>query len=162
MTIEALRKASAAAARLGTRGAAIVEFAFVLPLLVLIITGMVQFGLALSNYVMLVNAVNAGALQFSISRASSTPYSGTKTVIQQAASALSWATLNPNITMSVNGTACTTNSACSALMTKAGLPVQVAATYPVKLVVAYKTVITFPTSCSATTNICASFTESLQ
>jgi Flp pilus assembly protein TadG len=129
MTIEGLRKAGAAVARLGNSGAALVEFAFLAPWLVLIMLGTTQFGLVLSIYVMLVNAVNAGALNFSISRGV-TPYTSTVTVIDQSASLLNTTTLNSNITMSVNGTACTSDASCNTLMTGPGLPVKVMATYP--------------------------------
>jgi Flp pilus assembly protein TadG len=162
MTTEAWRRATAAVSRLGNRGAALVEFAFVLPLLILIITGTLQFGLAMSYYVELVNAVNQGALQFSVSRGTGTPYSGTVTVIDNAAFLLNATTLNSNVTMSVNGTACTSDSSCITLMTAPGLPVQVAGAYPVNLSLVWKSVITLATACSPTTNICASFTETLQ
>ena len=47
-----------------------------LPVLLLVLLGMVQFGLTLNQYVMLWNGVGVGAMQFAISGgASSTPYS---------------------------------------------------------------------------------------
>jgi Flp pilus assembly protein TadG len=160
--IDAWRRVKARAGRLGKSGAAAVEFAFVAPVLLLIMTGIAQFGIALNQYVMLVNAINAGELQFSISRGSSTPYSSTVSVIQQSASTLTWASLSPNVTMSVGGTTCNSDSTCSALMTTGGLQVQVTGAYPVNLTVAWVPVVTFHTSCSTTTNICTSITGTLQ
>jgi Flp pilus assembly protein TadG len=157
-----LGKRGAAAGRLGKRGAAAVEFAVLLPLLLMIMTGIAQFGIALNQYVMLVNAINFGELQFSISRGSSTPYSSTVSVIQNSASTLTWASLSPNITMSVGGTTCNSDTSCSALMTQGGLQVQVTGAYPVNLTVAWVPVVTFATSCSPTTNICTSITGTLQ
>jgi Flp pilus assembly protein TadG len=162
--IKAWCRVKAWAGRLGTSGAAAVEFAFVAPVLVLLMTGIAQFGIALDQYMMLVNAINAGELQFSISRGSNTPYSSTLTAIQNAASTLTWASLSPNINMYVNGTQCTSDTSCSTAMcaTCAGQPVQVTGAYPVNLTVAWIPAVTFATSCSPTTNICTSFTGSLQ
>ena len=42
-------------------GAAAVEFALLLPLLVLLLFGFIQFGLAFNNYVALTDSVRAGA-----------------------------------------------------------------------------------------------------
>jgi Flp pilus assembly protein TadG len=54
------------------RGSSIVESALVLPLLLLILTGILAFGVALNNYLVLTNAVNVGTQQLSISRGIST------------------------------------------------------------------------------------------
>jgi Flp pilus assembly protein TadG len=43
------------------------EFAIILPVLVLLLTGLVEMGLALNNYVELTNATNQGAQALSIS-----------------------------------------------------------------------------------------------
>jgi Flp pilus assembly protein TadG len=158
--IEAWRRVKASAGCLGNSGAAVVEFAFVAPVLLLIMTGIAQFGIALNQYVMLVNAINAGELQFSISRGSSTPYSSTVSVIHQSASTLNTASLS--ISTSVGGTTCNSDSTCSALMTTGGLQVEVTGAYPVNLTVAWVPVVTFATSCSPTTDICTSITGTLQ
>ena len=52
----------------GERGSSLVEFAFVLPLFLLIVTGMTTFGIALNQYLELDNAVAIGAQQLAISR----------------------------------------------------------------------------------------------
>lgn len=50
-------------------GGAMVEAALVLPILLLVVMGIAQFGLAFNNYVMLQNAVRSGTRQMAISRA---------------------------------------------------------------------------------------------
>ena len=50
-----------------------VEFVIVAPLLVLLVFGIIQFGILLNNYVTLTDAVRAGARQASVSRTASDP-----------------------------------------------------------------------------------------
>jgi Flp pilus assembly protein TadG len=47
--------------RKGQRGSAMVEFALILPALLLITTGVMIFGVAMNNYLQLTNAVSVGA-----------------------------------------------------------------------------------------------------
>lgn len=54
-------------------GSSLVEFALILPCMTLLITGMVWFGIALNNYVVLTNAVDSGARALALSRGQSTP-----------------------------------------------------------------------------------------
>ena len=49
-------------------GQALVEFAVVVPVFLLMILGTFQFGLTVNNYVMLTEAVRAGGRQFALSR----------------------------------------------------------------------------------------------
>src|SRR5580700_7669955 len=82
-------------------GGPAVEFALVLPMLLLLLIGMIEFGLTLNNYIMLTEAVRSGARQFAISRGGTTPYTDAVNQIHGAA-----AGLNPSgvtITLSVNG-----------------------------------------------------------
>jgi Flp pilus assembly protein TadG len=134
---QAWRRVKASAGRLGKRGTVAVEFAIVVPVLLVILTGIAQFGLTLNQYVMLTNAVATGAQLFSISRGTtSTPYTSTVTAIEGAALTLTPANLT--ITLSVNGTACTTDSACqTALTNNATNPATVSATYPCSLQIAF-------------------------
>jgi Flp pilus assembly protein TadG len=53
---------------LGEQGGSLVEFALVLPLLLLIITGFTTFGIALNNYLELTEATGIGAQQLAILR----------------------------------------------------------------------------------------------
>ncbi len=91
-------------------GTAAVEFALIGPVLLLIVVGVFVFGVALNNYVTLTNAAESGAFQFAFSRGASAPYTDTTNKIKGAAPNLVPANLT--ITLSVNGTACTSDSAC--------------------------------------------------
>ena len=117
-------------------GAPAVEFALIAPLLLMLIMGIIQFSITLNNYIELTEAVRTGARNLAISRAmaSATPYTTTVSDIGSSAGNLTAA--NISITMSVNGTACTSNSTCStALSAAAGQTATVTATYPCNLMV---------------------------
>jgi len=103
--------------RVKERGAVAIEFAFLAPALILLLLGAVEFGILLKNYVTLTNAVSVGAMQFAISRSDTTPYTDTVSAIEAAAPTLTPASLT--ITLSVSGTACATNSACSTALASA-------------------------------------------
>jgi Flp pilus assembly protein TadG len=154
--IDAWRRVKARAGRLGNSGAAVVEFAFVAPVLLLIMVGTAQFGIALNQFVMLWNGVGVGAMQFAISGgASSTPASNAwNALIQNAPTLSTGGTCGAGgtglcMTLTVNGTACVTNanklsaaqaadSTCnSALTSNVGTAAVVAATYPCNLNVGF-------------------------
>jgi Flp pilus assembly protein TadG len=120
---------------LADKGTAAIEFALIAPALILLLLGTVQFALVLANYVALTNAANVGAMQFSISRSDTTPYTDTVSAIQAAAPNLTAA--NMTITLSVNGTACTSDSTCATALTNAApssggslQPASVTVSYP--------------------------------
>ena len=54
------------------RGQSLVEMAVSLPLLLLILTGIMTFGIALNNYLTLTNAVEIGGQQLAVSRGQTT------------------------------------------------------------------------------------------
>jgi Flp pilus assembly protein TadG len=109
-------------------GAAMVEFAIVLPLLAIVLLGILQFGIFFYDYVQVEDATAIGERQFLASRvlgqagttspcpAAATPYSSTRTAIQQATNL---PTSEITITLSVGGTACTTDSGCCAALNTA-------------------------------------------
>src|ERR1700683_1669735 len=113
-------------------GSALVEFTLVLPVLMFLILGLAQFGLIFYNYILVMNAAATGARQLSISRLDSTAYTDTVSAINSAAGGIS----GLSITLSVNGTHCTTNSGTGSCQTAlqnanaAGVPPQ-AGTGPV-------------------------------
>jgi Flp pilus assembly protein TadG len=113
-------------------GTAAVEFALVLPALLMILVGIIQFGVALNNYLELTDAVQAGDRNLAISRSSvnaATPYSTTITVIDNAAANLTAGSITT--TISINGTACTTDSGCqTAIAAAQGDSATITATYP--------------------------------
>lgn len=113
-------------------GVAAIEFAFLAPVFLLLLIGICQITIALSNYVTLEHAVGAGARYFAISRGDSTPLSDTQAQIYSSAGNLNDA--NILIAYSVNGTSCATDATCSAALA-AGLPANVSASYPCSIVI---------------------------
>jgi Flp pilus assembly protein TadG len=113
-------------------GTVSIEFAIIAPVLLLLVLGTFQFGIVISNYVVLTDAVGTGARQLSLSRGDSTPYTDTQSAITGTASNLTASSIT--ITMSVNGTSCTSDSACqTALSNAAGKSATVSASYPCSL-----------------------------
>jgi Flp pilus assembly protein TadG len=115
--------------RLGdVSGAAAVEFALVAPVYLLLILGGLVFSLMFSNYLSVSNAAYAGASQLILSRSLSTPYTSTVSVVDAAAGNLTTSSLT--IAVAVNGTACSSDSACqSALSNAASQQASVTVTY---------------------------------
>ena len=76
--------------RIGRRqeGQAMVEFALVIPLLLLLIFGIIQFGMLFNNYLALTDAVRVGARQAAVSRTLPDPVAATTTRLQGAATNL--------------------------------------------------------------------------
>jgi Flp pilus assembly protein TadG len=144
----------------GESGNVAIEFAFLAPLFLLLILAGIEFGLLIKNYVILTNAVDDGAMLFSISRSSTTPYTNTINAIEAAAPSLTAANLT--ITLSVNSTACTSDSTCSTALTAAApsggtlTPATVTATYPCGL--QFSKYIFWSASC----NLSATMTEGVQ
>jgi Flp pilus assembly protein TadG len=69
-------------------GQALVEFAFVVPVLLLIILGIVQFGILFNNYITLTDAVRAGARQAAVSRTLPNPTQVTTDRVRRSAAGL--------------------------------------------------------------------------
>ena len=61
-----------------------VEFTLVLPVLLVVLFGIIQFGITFSNYVALTDAVRAGARTAAVSRSSSNPVADVKTRVMDA------------------------------------------------------------------------------
>jgi Flp pilus assembly protein TadG len=113
-------------------GAALIEFAFVMPMLMMMIVGMFVFGITIHDYISVTGAAEAGMLQLTVSRGDTTPWTDTTNVVYAAAPTL--LKTNLTVTVSVNGTACASDAACvTALSTAAGLPASVTVRYPCKL-----------------------------
>ena len=55
------------------KGQAMVEFAIVLPILLMLVLGIIQFGITFNHYLTLTDAVRAGARQAAVSRTASDP-----------------------------------------------------------------------------------------
>lgn len=125
--------------RTNIEGGALVESALVLPILLLIVTGIFTFGTALNNYMELTDAVGSGARQLAISRGYTLdPCATVVTAVHNAAPSLAQADMT--FSFSLNGTAYTGTS-CSSTNTTSGAPAdlvqgqpaQVTVTYPCKL-----------------------------
>jgi Flp pilus assembly protein TadG len=118
-----------------------IETALVLPVLLLVLTGILTFGLAFNNYVSLTEATSVGARALAISRGATTdPCSTASQAIINAAPLL--AASNLTFTFNLNGTSYTGTS-CNSSTTSTGAAgnlVQgtnavVTVTYPCSLVV---------------------------
>jgi Flp pilus assembly protein TadG len=113
-------------------GTAVIEFVLLAPVLITMILAIVEFSVTLNSYIELTNAVAAGARVLSISRPISTPYTTTKSAVTAAAANLNSSKLT--LTVAVNGTACSTDTACqTALASAIGYSATVTATYPCNL-----------------------------
>jgi Flp pilus assembly protein TadG len=121
-------------------GQAFVEFALVLPLLVMLLMGIVQFGLAFHNYLAITDATRVGARAAAVKRTSGACAAAT-TAIQNTVSSKQWSQVSSRIT-------CTTPNG-----TDTGDPVIVKVDYPYS--------IGLP-GISKTGNLTASATERLE
>jgi Flp pilus assembly protein TadG len=114
------------------RGVTAIEFALISPVMLTLLTGIFQFGVAMNHQLNLTNAVAQGALTIALSRGTTTPYSSATSAIASAAPSL--AAAHTTITVTINGVACTTDPTCTAAMV-AGVSAVVRATYPCNLVI---------------------------
>jgi len=116
------------------RGQSVVEFALCLPILLLILTGIFAFGVAINNYLTLTNAVNVGGQVLAISRGSADPCATATAAVYGAAPVLDQAGFSFTIVLNGNsyaGASCTTGAGNLAQGTTA----QITATYPCNLAV---------------------------
>jgi Flp pilus assembly protein TadG len=110
-------------------GASAAEFALIVPVLLLILFSIIQFGITINNYIQITSGARAGARTLAISRGSATPYQDSVTAFRNSAPNIS-----PTMTLSVNGTACSSNGACQPLLAAAaGQPAVFRATLPCNL-----------------------------
>jgi Flp pilus assembly protein TadG len=122
-------------------GQSMLEFALCLPPLLLIVTGIFTFGIALNNYLILTNATSVATRQLSISRLQTTdPCALTSAAVIAAAPTLKSANLTFAYVLNgthYSGTSCssgsTTTGAAANLLQ--GKSVQVTVSYPCSLVV---------------------------
>lgn len=113
-------------------GVSAIEFAIVAPAVLTIAIGMLKFGIAMTHYMLLNNAAAQGALTLALARGTTAPYTSTGTAITNAAPSLASASITK--VTAINGTACTTDTGCSAAMV-AGQTARVTLTYPCDLTV---------------------------
>jgi Flp pilus assembly protein TadG len=138
----------------GERGGSLVEFALVMPMLLILITGVTSFGISLHNLLVLTNGVNVGAQLLSISRGQTTDPCAT------AYSAISTAApnLTSGLTLSfvINGATYSSTDTCTAGASNMvqGASAEVSGTYPCTLTI-FRTV-------SASCTLKAQVTEFIQ
>lgn len=94
--------------------------ALVLPFLLLVFLGIVQFGWLLLNTVSVVSAGAESARFFASQRGTSTPYTSTQAQLRAAAAFLTSAGLS--IVTTVNGVPCTNDTGCAAALAGASSP----------------------------------------
>ena len=75
-----------------------VEFALVLPLLLLLVMGIIQFGILFNNYVTLTDGVRAGARQAAVSRGLPDPDKAAKDRVKSSAAGLDESKLEITVT----------------------------------------------------------------
>jgi Flp pilus assembly protein TadG len=76
------------------KGQTMVEFTLVLPVLLVVLFGIIQFGIVFSNYVALTDAVRAGARTAAVSRSSTTPVADVKARVMDASGDLDSSKVN--------------------------------------------------------------------
>ena len=79
------------------KGQAMVEFVLIAPIFLLLVFGLVQFGILFNNYLTLTDAVRAGARQAAVSRTLADPVGATETRIDSSASDLNAADLQVTV-----------------------------------------------------------------
>ena len=117
------------------RGQSLIEFSLAAPLLLMIATGMVWFGFALYEQIVVTNGVNAGALLLALSRGQTAdPCATGASAIENAAPSLSVSKLS--FTFIINGTTYSSTSCTAGASNMVqGATVQVSANYSCVLAV---------------------------
>ena len=106
------------------RGQSLAAFALVLPLLVLLLFGIIQFGITFNHYITLTDAVRAGARKAAVSRHQPDPVAVTTDQVETAATDLDPADLQITVTSTW----------------EAGDQVEVEASYPYEIKLLGKTI----------------------
>ncbi len=75
-----------------------VEFAIILPVLLLVVLGIMQFGVVYNNWVTLTDATRAGARQAAVSRGLSDPNGTTVSRVKASATSLDQTKLGVTVT----------------------------------------------------------------
>ena len=79
------------------RGQTMVEFAIVLPVMLMVLFAMIQFGITFKNYLSLTDAVRAGARVAAVSRQAPDPVGAATTKVYAAAADLDTSKLNVSV-----------------------------------------------------------------
>ena len=127
--------------RSDSEGGALVEMAVTLPLIMLIMTGIFSFSMALYQKLQLAEAVAAAGRELAIDRGSHDPCADITSAIDNGAPGLNQTTLNNGIVITINGItepsgSCPgsgTTGSNTDLENAKGLNVQIQVTYPTTL-----------------------------
>lgn len=111
------------------RGTAAIEFALVAPVLLLLLVGMIKFGIAVNQYHSLTNVGLQGATVLAFSRGNPTPYSRTVAAITSASDLVAGSI---TITVKIDGTTCSDDASCRGLLVQ-GAVAEVRVSYPCDL-----------------------------
>lgn len=76
------------------RGQALVEFALVIPIFLMLLLGILQFGIIFNNYITLTDAARAGSRVAAVSRNDSCPKCKAEAAVKDAANGLDMAKLD--------------------------------------------------------------------
>ena len=82
------------------QGQSMTEFALVLPILVILLFGIIQFGIVFNNYITVTDAVRAGARKGTVSRHLQNPEAAVVQSVRNAATDLRQSDLNVSVTSS--------------------------------------------------------------
>lgn len=147
------------------KGQALVEFALVLPVLLLVVTGITTFGIALNNYLQLTEAVGIGGQALSVSRGNTTDPCNTVSSAVEGASSLTSSSLSFTTKIYTSSSSSTSYSgaSCSSTSTTTGAAgnltqgqaAVVTVTYPCSLAV-------YNFNIAPTCNLTAQVTEIIQ
>jgi Flp pilus assembly protein TadG len=79
------------------QGQTMVEFTLILPILLVVVFGIIQFGIAFNNYVALTDSVRAGARFAAVDRTSADPVGDTKAKVKNASGDLDPTKVVPDV-----------------------------------------------------------------
>jgi Flp pilus assembly protein TadG len=82
------------------QGQSMTEFALILPILVILLFGVIQFGIVFNNYITVTDAVRAGARKGAVSRHLQNPNAAVVQGVRDAATDLRQSDLNVSVTSS--------------------------------------------------------------
>lgn len=82
------------------QGQSMTEFALVLPILVILLFGVIQFGIVFNNYITVTDAVRAGARKGAVGRHLANPNAAVVQSVRDAATDLKQSDLNVSVTSS--------------------------------------------------------------
>ena len=112
------------------RGVTAIEFAIIAPVLLAIVLGLFQFGIAMQQFMNVTNAATQGALTLALARGGTTPYTSTTAAVTSAAPNLTASSITTTVT--IGGSACTSDSTCTSKLSS-GATASVKVSYPCAL-----------------------------